>query len=316
MNFQVVLLNLVIIAACLYILFKSADLLIFGISNYAKKLGISRYIIGLVVIAFAASAPEMISSLFGVLTNHNDIFFGAILGANMVHLALIVGILLVVARNRKFESPILGKNIYLIWVFLMLPLVLLLDGVISRADGALLIAAFIAYIYILWRQEGHLGKLKKRVSLKTIWRDAFIFLGALVALLLGGRFLVYGAVNISNLIGIPTFLIALTVIGIGTTIPDLVVELKALKQGTSALAVGDALGSALIEFLLFFGILALIRPISFEVGSLVSTVIFLMLSLTVFIYVLGQGKGNWKHGLLLVGLFIVFLAIEIFKATA
>jgi cation:H+ antiporter len=314
MPIQTIALNIAIVIASLYILFKAADLIVFGISDYAKKLGLSDYLIGLVVVAMAASTPEVISSVFGLMLGKGEVLFGSILGANMVHFALAIGVLLLIGKKMSLDAPIFEKKKLLMWIFMMLPFVLMLDGTLSRSDGVVLVGTFIFYLSLLWKQEGTIGKIKKYVTLKNIWRDMVIFAGGLVALILAGKWLVTGAVNLSTMVGLPAYLVALTVIGFGTTLPDFIIEFRALKKGHTAIGVGDALGSAMIELILYFGVVAIIKPLQIPLNEIFSTVIFLAVSLTALLFLVRKKQATWKHGLILVGIYLVFMAVEILKA--
>ena len=305
--------NTVVVLASMFILFKSADLLVGGISSYARKLGLSDAIIGLVVIAMAASAPEIISSLTGFVTGQESVGFGVILGSNMVHAALGLGIVAVIGRKIKLEPTIFTRQKLMMWTALLLPFLLAMDGELSRVDGVLLIAAFCLYLTRLWRLEGKFGRIKKQVKFKNIWRDAFIFLGCFVALLLAGRWLVFSSVQLANAFGIPAYFIALTVIGIGTTMPDLAVGLRSVFRKHASFGIGDLLGSLMIDLLLFFGVLALVKPLTINISQVLNAFIFLTLAIT-FVMWLMRGKSiNWKHGLVLISLFAVFITIEVVK---
>jgi len=303
--------NSIVLMASLYILFKSADLIVLGISNYAKKLGLSDAIIGLVVVAMAASAPEIVSSLTGFLSGQTSVGFGAILGSNMVHAALLLGILCIFTGKIKLEPNIFTKQRFLMWIALMLPFVLVLDGVLSRADGIILIGAFVAYLLRLWKMEGTLGKIKKKIKLKHIWRDVVIFLGASVALILAGRWLVFSSIQISNYFAISPYFIAITVIGVGATIPDFAIEIKALAKKHTSIGLGDLLGSLIIELLLFFGIVSLIKPITVDLEQVMYSMGFLALSITIIMFWMKKPYLTRKHGLILIGVYALFMAIEV-----
>ncbi|HLF55004.1 MAG TPA: sodium:calcium antiporter [Candidatus Nanoarchaeia archaeon] len=307
------LFNGLVLLASLYILFKSADLIVYAISDYAKKLGLSEAIIGLVVVAMAASAPEIISSLTGFLTGQSGVGFGTILGSNMVHAGLALGILCLLGKEIKLEPSIFTKQRFIMWTALMLPFVLAFDGLLSRADGVILVGAFAAYLLKLWQMEGTLGKIKKSVRFKTIWKDVFIFLGCFAALMLSGTWLVFSSIQIAKYFNIPAYFIALTVIGIGTTIPDLSVELRSLYRKHASIGLGDLLGSLIIELILFFGLVAIIKPIAVDISQAMNSVIFLALAITTIMFWMNKKKLTWKHGLILLGLYAVFIAIEIYK---
>jgi len=303
----------IIVLASLFVLFKAADLLVEGISGYAQKLGLSDAIIGLVVVAMAASSPEIISSITGFVTGQGAVGFGTIIGANMVHVGFALGILALFGRRTSLEAGIFSQQKLMMWAALMLPLLLALDGELSRVDGVLLILAFCIYLGKLWQLEGTLGRMKKNVQFKTLWRDAFVFLGCLAAVLLAGRWLVFSSVELARQFDIPAYFIALTIIGIGTTMPDIAVEIKSLFKARAAIGLGDLLGSLMIELLLFFGIIALIQPLEVNVATVANAFFFLALSITTLMLLMHRKELTWKHGLLFLSYYAAFISIEIWK---
>lgn len=307
------LFNIAIMIFALIILFYAADLIVLGISSYARKLGLSDYLTGLVVVAMAASMPEIVSSIIGLSINEPSVMFGTILGSNMVHMALLTGVLVFIGKRLNLECQILEKSKVILWFLLLLPFVLALDSELSRLDGFILVIAFAFYLILLWHQEGRLGKIKKNVRFKTIWRDMFIFVGSLVALLLAGRWLVFSGVQVARLLDIPPYFIALTVISIGGAIPDLAVEIRSLFRGHQAIGVGDALGSTVIEFLLFFGIVAMIVQLQVNLASIANAAFWLLASITVMLYYIHKKVITRKHGLVLLAFYAAFLLIEVVK---
>ncbi len=309
-----ILMPAIVALASLYILFKSADLIIYGISRYAKKMGLSDAIIGLVVLAIAASSPEIISSLTGFLKGSEEIGFAAILGSNMVHAALALGVLTLLGKKIKIEPNIFTKQRFAMWLALMLPFVLALDGKLTRPDGAVLITAFVIYLLYLWKIEGTFGKIKKNVELKTIWRDVVIFLGCFAALLLAGRWLVESSVKIAHYFSIPEYFVGLTIVGVGSTIPDFAIELKSIFKEHANIGLGDLLGSLIVELLLFFGVLALFKPLTIDLGTALNALIFLAITISLVMWWMNRKTLTWKHGVLLLAIYVLFMAIEIWKA--
>ena len=305
--------NIIVLAASLYILFKSADLIVDGISDYAKKLGLSDAIIGLVVVAMAASAPEIISSLTGFLAGSEGVGYGAIIGSNMVHAAFALGLVAVLGRKIEIEPSIFTKQRMAMWLALMLPFLLALDGELSRPDGAVLVLAFVIYLLYLWKIEGTFGKIKKNVQLKRLWKDCVIFLGGFLALMLAGRWLVFSSVQLARYFSVPEYFVALTVIGVGTTIPDLTVEIKALFKKHASIGLGDLLGSLVIELLLFFGLVAVVKPIKVDLLQAANALIFLAIAITTLLYWMNRKTLTWRQGLVFLGIYAAFLAVEIYK---
>ncbi|PIN81590.1 hypothetical protein COV11_01575 [Candidatus Woesearchaeota archaeon CG10_big_fil_rev_8_21_14_0_10_30_7] len=307
-----ILLLILIIIASLALLLKSADYIILGISRYAKTLGLSDAIIGLLVVSMAASLPEIIASLSGLIVGNMDIAAGALIGTNMVHLALVVGVLSIVGKKMDLSCEVLDKSKLLIFGLFIIPFIVMSDGILSRPDGLLLIGSFVIYVIYLWNKEGTLGKIKKKVKLKHIWKDVLIFIGGLIALLMAGRILVYGVVNLSVALRISTYFITLIIIGIGSALPDFVVGLQSVLKKHQEIGVGDFLGSTMIQFLLYLGIISLIQPLTIDVKNILIAGVFLITSMGVLLLFLNKKVITWKHGLVLVGIYLLFIISQWF----
>lgn len=309
-----ILFNSIVIALSLAIVIKAADLLIFGISNYARKFGISDYLIGFLVLAIGISLPELISSLMGGSAGSSGIVLGTVLGSGVITITLVLGVMTVAAGKLDVSTKLLGKTKYIMLGMITLPFILATDGQLSRADGIILVSCFTIYAGMLWTKEGTLGRLKKNVKIKQVWQDMFIFLGALVALLLGARWLVFSSVIISQELGISAYIIALLVIGLGTALPDLTVELKALKKGRPAIGFGNILGGITTVMLLVLGITAIFYPIQLtgiSITELLITTLFFFASMTLVLYWVRKETLVRKQGIILIGIYLAFVAVQV-----
>ncbi len=311
-NINPLLFHAIVIIASLIVLIKAADLAVYGIVRYARKLGISDYLIGLIVISLAASLPELVSSLNGSVIGDTGIVFGTILGSNVCGIGLVIGVLALVGKRVSMECKIFEKTKSDIFLLSLLPFVLLLDSKLNRFDGVLLIIAYFIWIGLLWKREGELGKVKKDVKLKHIYRDALIFIGCLVAILLAARWIVFSSVNIAKLLAIPSYIVALIVIGIGSSIPDLTVGIRSVVRHHASIGVGDALGSLVMKSLLFFGILALINPLVVEWSTIIIAFFFITIILALVLKFTKDKVISWREGLMLVLLYFAFLFLQIF----
>ncbi len=307
-----VILLLLIIAASLAILLKSADHIILGISKYAKILGLSDALIGLLVVSMAASLPEVISSISGLIAGNIEVAAGALIGTNMVHLALVVGVLSLVGKKMNLSCEVLEDSKLLIFGLFILPFIVMSDGVLSRPDGLLLLGSFIIYVVFLWEKEGTLGKIKKNVKLEKIWKEVLIFAGGLVALLIAGRVLVYGVVNLSAALQISTYFITLIIIGIGSALPDFVVGLQSVFRKHQEIGIGDFIGSTMLQFLLYLGVVALIHPLTIDFKNTILAAIFLITSMGVLLLFLNKKEITWKHGLILIGIYLLFIGSQFY----
>lgn len=303
-----------IIIASFLIMVKSADMLVFGINRYAKKEGLSDFLIGLLIVSFTASAPELVSSITGLFAGDNGIVFGTILGSNIAGLTLVLGIYALVGRKLKLYNKVLAKMEVIIFFLIAIPFFLGADGELSRFDGMALIAVYLAYIVFIWIREAKAGKMKKSVKLKFIWKDALIFLLALFALFLSSRWLVFSSITAAGLLKIPTFLMAIIVLGIASSLPDILVGVRAILEGDVGIGVGNSLGSIIVKAILFFGLLSVIRPLPVDLKGLAVTIGVTLFSLAFVLFLSERQEMDWKHGLILLFIYISYLLIETFRS--
>ena len=302
--------HIAVIIASLIILVKAADLAVYGITRYARKLGLSDYLIGLIVVSLAASLPELVSALNGELMGDSGIVFGTILGSNIAGLSLVIGLLALVGKKVKVGCGILKKTKTDIFLLTILPFVLLIDSKLSRFDGALLITAYFIWLALLWKREGEFGKIKKDVKFKHLFRDGLIFVGCLIAILLLARWLVFSLINVASLLNISSYLIALVVIGIGSSIPDLTVGIRSVLRHHQDVGVGDVLGSLIMKSCLFLGIFALINPLVISWSLILVSFIFTILSVSLVLKFTCQETIDRKQGLILILLYVVFIIAQ------
>ncbi|GAG06771.1 unnamed protein product, partial [marine sediment metagenome] len=170
--------------------------------------------------------------------------------------------------------------------------------------------AFFIYIAKLWHGEGKLGKMKKNVKLKHIYKDSFIFIGALIALLLSARWLVHSSIQISEILKISPYIIGLIVIGIGASIPELMVQVRSIFKRHSDLALGNVLGSIVANSSFVLGLTAIVNPFFINIRVLIIAFIFLVIGILFILAITGKEEINWKHGLILIVIYLIFLLFE------
>ncbi|MBW3023242.1 sodium:calcium antiporter [Candidatus Woesearchaeota archaeon] len=311
MNQYPLISNIVILALSFIIVIKASDLIVFGMSEYARKFGISDYLIGFLVIAVGMSLPEFMSAITGAVAKDSGIVFGTILGSNIITLTLVLGVLAIAGKKINLESKLLKETGNYMIPLAIFPFVLFINKYLSRIDGIILIAVFLGYVVMLWRKEGTFGKLKKDVKLEKFWKDALVFIGSLVALLLAARWLVFSSINIANQMHVSSYLIALTVIGIGASLPDLIVQIKAIKTGHHNIGFGNILGSTLAKMLLLLGIVALITPFQLNISKLLIALIFYVISMAFVLFLIKNKEMDYRHGMILVAIYLVFMALQI-----
>jgi len=198
----------------------------------------------------------------------------------------------------------------LLFFMIMLPFFLGVDGTLSRIDGVALIFAYLGYATWLWVRERKTGHLRKNVNVKFLWKDGLTFLLALAALFLSSRFLVFSSIEVSTAFQIPTYVMAIVVLGIAASLPDLLVGIRSILQGEVGVGVGNALGSMIVKALFFFGIFALINPLTVDLNLIKVAIVVTIISLAFVMYLTEKEKMTWKHGIILILIYIGYLVIE------
>lgn len=301
--------NIIIALASLVIVAKSADLLVYGISDYAKKLGLSDYLIGFLVVSIGTSLPELIASINGAVMNKGELVFGTIIGSNLFKIVLI-GIMPFIAKKVKLKQDAAGNAPIITFVVVILPLLMVIDGYLSRIDGIILLTAFFVYVLRLWRGEGQLGKIKKNVELKSIWKDSLIFIGSLVALLLSARWLVYSSVEISEILSIHPFIIGFVVIGLGASAPEVMVQIRSIIKKHHNLGFGSTLGSLVANSALVLGLTAILKPFSIAFGTILNTAVFFTGGLLFTLFLTGKETISKRDGIIMISVYVIALLFE------
>jgi len=249
------------------LLIGGAEMLVRGASWLAAAIGISPLVIGLTVVAIGTSSPELAVSVQSAVSGQPDIAFGNVVGSNVFNVLFILGLTALVAPLVVPGQLVRSDAPVMIGVSFLLP-VLALDGRISRLDGALLFAGVVAYTFRSIRQgrkergqmkEGRVAEVSRRSGWQWIARMALVVLG-LVALVLGSRWLVQGAVVIAQKLGVSELVIGLTVVAAGTSLPEVATSVVAALRGERDIAVGNVVGSNIFNLLAILGIASVAAP--------------------------------------------------------
>ncbi len=318
---------IVILLVGFAILIKGADFLVDGASSAAKKYGISNLAIGLTVVAFGTSMPELIVSLISALGGKNDASFGNVIGSNNFNLLFILGVAgiiypLVVHRNTvKYEVPLSLMAAALLYVLVNdnflwgTPTVtdgaVTYQGMLSRVDSAILLlffAGFLIYIYRTMRIAPDVEEGSSIKIYKTYISVGMVILG-LIMLIGGGTLVVDNAIIIAKALGLSEKLIGLTILAAGTSLPELATSCVAAYRKNTDIAIGNIVGSNIFNIFFILGATGLIHPIhynnamNFDLEVLFASTILLM----IFMFTLNSRKlDRWEAGLMLVA-YIVYM---------
>ena len=284
------------------LLIKGADWLVDGASSVAKKNNIPELVIGLTIVSFGTSMPELVVNLLASFEGSSELAIGNVFGSNIANILLILGVAAIIMplpiQKSIYFTEIPMSMVATFMVGFLANASLFMDNKsleLSHFDGAMLLFfffMFMAYIYVVSNTK----KNKKDLNTPDESIDLlpnqkaylFIVIGS-VSLFLGGKWVVDGAVHIAQVFGLSETLIGLTVVAIGTSLPELVTSAIAAKKGNADLAVGNVVGSNIFNLLWILGISALIRPLPFDVASNTDIMMVIVASmLLIFAVIVGK----------------------------
>ena len=303
-----VLLQLGLLVIGFAMLVKGADWFVDGASGIATKFKIPQLVIGLTIVAMGTSAPEAAVSISSALHGSNAIAIGNVVGSNIANIFLILGLTaifttLTVQKNTiRYEIPFVGIiTILLCWLGASF-------GVISRASAFVLLGLFVAFLGYLFaisrNTECDTSNIKHMSAVKI---TLCIVLG-LVALVLGSNITVSAACDIARCIGVSERVIGLTIIALGTSLPELVTSVIAARHGESDIAIGNIVGSNIFNILFVIGTSSIITPIVFENSFIFDTVIAIVASVILFFCVIKGRKLRRPGGIFMLVCYAAYLA--------
>ncbi|WP_407424307.1 calcium/sodium antiporter [Methanobrevibacter sp.] len=296
------------------LLIKGSDFFVDGASSVASLLKIPALIVGLTIVAFGTSAPEAAVSITSSLSGSNALAVSNVIGSNLFNMMLIVG-LCALLNELKIGRDVVNKDLpFLVVITIILTAIILIGWNISQIEGIILliiIAAYISYLVYNARKskESEIVEKPKMSLLRSI---IYIVLG-MAGIIIGADFVVDSASYIAMAFGMSETLVGLTIVAIGTSLPELVTSLTALKKDENQIVIGNVIGSNIFNILFVLGASSAISPMIINPNML--TDIMLMLGVTVLFFIFGktQDKYDKREGAILVGLFIAYMAFAILR---
>ena len=295
----------------------SADRFVDGAAVSAKYAGMPSLLIGMIVVGFGTSAPEMLVSAMAAADGSPELALGNALGSNIVNIGLILGITALIAPI-AVHSNIVKKELPLLLVVSVLFALLIVDGGLSRFDAGVLLLGFFSFmgwsIYsgLKSKNDSLATDVEQELNVQTMSLKAAIvwLVVGLVVLIISSRLLVWGAVSIAEVMGISDLIIGLTIVALGTSLPELAASIAAARKGEHDIAIGNVIGSNIFNILAVTGIAGMIEPAVNLSPDLLSRDWLAMLSLSIFLLIFayghrGIGRVNRAEG---IGLLLIFIA--------
>jgi cation:H+ antiporter len=309
----------IVMVLALFVLIKGADLFITGAREIGIRLGMSAFAVGVLIVGMGTSLPELTASLAAVWSGIPDVVIANAVGSNITNILLVVGVLaffggrIIIHQNLiKTELPIFvistihfGASVY--------------DGVVDRVEAILLLATFGAYLWYIIFESKHdpdgdgvpdnsLSQLTStHASNKPIYQSILLAVFGLIILVVGAKFTIDMAVNIATALSVPIAFISITAIAIGTSLPELVVSIQAIRSKQTEMGVGNIFGSCAFNMLVVVGLPALLVPqLAGDVVMSLGLAIMLVASAILFVNGLARQVMRWE-GLMMLIFFIFFL---------
>lgn len=301
------------------LLVKGADVFVTGAGSVAKKFNISDLIIGLTVVAFGTSAPEIAVSTISSVGGQNDMAISNILGSNIFNLLVVLGVCAII-KPIHVDKKILKRDFPFVILASVILILMICDGllgngsinVLSRMDGAVLLVVFMIFMaYVIHSaingsgsevQEDEDEEIKEVSMLNSV---LMIILG-LGAVVIGGDLVVKSATLIALSFGISEALIGLTIVAMGTSLPELVTSVIACRKGSSDMALGNVIGSNIFNILLTLGISSSISPIAVDMISVYDAILVLIFTLIVLVMAITRSKITKYEGITMLGIFFIY----------
>jgi len=314
MDFIGIGIQLILLIVGFILLIKGSDFFVDGSSNIASILKIPTLIVGLTIVAFGTSAPEAAVSITSSLSGNNALAVSNVIGSNLFNMMLIIG-LCALLRELKIGRDVLNKDLpFLVVITAILFGFIIIEWSISRVEGIILFLLIIGYVsYLVYSakktKEAQIVEKPKMGLLRSI----IYIIGGMAGIIIGADFVVDSASYIAMAFGMSETLVGLTIVAIGTSLPELVTSLTALKKEENQLIIGNVIGSNIFNILFVLGASSIISPITINPNMIVD--IALMLGVTILFFIFGktQDKYDKKEGFILVALFIAYMAFAIMR---
>lgn len=315
--------DFIILIIGFFLLIKGADIFVDGASSIAKKIGIPSVIVGLTIVSLGTSAPELAVSLISSFNGNNGIAVGNVLGSNLFNTLVVLGGTAIVAPliikkctiKRDYVTTLL---VTILTCFLIFGLVPKSENMLSRISGIILLVVCIIYMFILVKAaKKDSVKDEENTSEIKMSKNILLSLIGVVGIVFGGNLVVDSATNIAYALGMSEKLVGLTIVAVGTSLPELVTSIVAALKGENDIALGNVLGSNIFNLVLILGASATINPITVSGVMVIDFIILIAVTLFIGALIFFNKKEEKRlgrlEGIILVGMYVAYLVYIIFR---
>lgn len=291
-------------------LIKGADIFVDGSSNIAKRFGIPSIIVGLTIVAMGTSAPELSVSVQSALAGMNDISIGNVVGSNLFNLLVVLGMSSIIGKLKITDY----KNVIMMLLSSLILLLFSFNGQLTRSEGIVLLLIFAGYIFnLVLKAIKDNNKTEENENVKPLFTTIISCIIGLIAIVWGGDLVVESASAIAQQLGMSQNLIGLTIVAIGTSLPELVTSVVATKKGELDIATGNVIGSNIFNLLLIIGASVAINPMVVSTVAIID-IIFTVAVVILFIILTGKNESLDKvKGIPLILIYVAYIIYTIIR---
>lgn len=314
------LINIILLVVGFIILIKGADIFVDGASGIAENFKVSKMLIGLTIVAFGTSAPEFAVSVKSIISNNGDIVLGNVIGSNIINILLILGISSLI-HPLNVKNATVKKELPITLLLTTLFAVLLSDSLFdkglvntfTRGDGITLLLFFMVFIYYLISMaRNKIDDDTNNEKLPLLKAIIFSIVG-IVGIVLGSNFVVDSASKIATILGVSERMISLTIIALGTSLPELVTSITATRKGEYDIAIGNVVGSNIFNIGMVIGLpISMFGGISKIAFSYIDLIVMIISAVLLFMFSFNDYKITKKEGIVFVLLFVAYYSYVIF----
>ena len=291
-----IILQVLLLAAGFVLLVKGADWFVDGASGIAMKLHIPQLVIGLTIVAMGTSAPEAAVSISAALKGSADITIGNIVGSNILNILIILGLASAIVPIAVAKSTIKIDIPFMLAITAVL-LLLGWDGTITLVDGLILLALFICYLGYMLYMAKHGNDEGEQIKNLTLWQALLFTAVGLVLIVLGANLAVDAATALARIFGLSERFIGLTVVALGTSLPELFTSVTAARKGNAEIAIGNIVGSKIFNILFIVGLSAMIVPVPFTANFRIDTIVAIAAGVILLVFSIPRKKLVRWHGI-------------------
>lgn len=305
--------SLILLVVGFVLLIKGADFFVDGSSSVAKRLKVPSMIIGLTIVAMGTSLPECAVSVTASLSNNNALAVSNVVGSNIFNLMVVCGMCTLFVPIAVSQDT-LKKEFPFSIICAALLLVLGKIGMsLGRLDSAFFLVLFACYIgYMIYsglkaRNKAMEEEMDEEIKLLPVWQCIVYIVGGAVAIKYGGDFVVNGATSIASMLGLSQNLIGLTIVALGTSLPELATSMVAAKKNEIDMALGNVIGSNIFNILLVLGVAGVISPVAFITENIIDIIILMVMSAVVWLFASKKNELVKWQGISMLAMYVVYL---------